>query len=101
MIFIKNFKLKKKIQFFFNTFNFQMLLLLHKTLKGSREIQGFDLIRAVLLFLEIKIDPIEQSNSFEKFKQWRVLYNFCFFLRKNYTLVQAFLQFQLFLHFDF
>ena len=28
-----------------------MLLLLHKTLKGSRNIQGFALIRAVLLFI--------------------------------------------------
>ena len=29
-----------------------MLLLLHKTLKGSRNIQGFTLIRAVLLDLK-------------------------------------------------
>ena len=53
MIFIKNFKFKKKIffSFYFITFNFLMLLLLHKPLKGSRNIQGFALIRAVLFLL--------------------------------------------------
>ena len=40
---------EKKFSFYFITFNFLMLLLLHKTLKGSRNIQGFALIRAVLL----------------------------------------------------
>ena len=32
-----------------------MLLLLHKTLKGSRNIQGFALIRAVLFKYETKL----------------------------------------------
>ena len=53
MIFIKkfsNFK-KKMCSFYFITFNFLMLLLLHKTLIGSRNIQGFALIRAVLFSL--------------------------------------------------
>ena len=52
MIFIKNFKFKKKIFLNFITFNFLMLLLLHKTLNGSGNIQDFALIRAVLLHLE-------------------------------------------------
>ena len=39
---------KKNFIFIFLTFNFLMLLLLHETLKGSRNIQGFALIRAVL-----------------------------------------------------
>ena len=41
---------RKKISFCFITFNFLMLLLLHKTLKGSRNFQGFALIRSVFLF---------------------------------------------------
>ena len=50
MIFIKNFQiLEKKISFCFITIIFLMLLLHHKTLKGSRNLQGFALIRAVLL----------------------------------------------------
>ena len=49
MIFIKNFQiLEKKNSIYFITFNFLMLLLLRETLKGSRNIQGFALIRAVL-----------------------------------------------------
>ena len=54
MIFIKKFQIKKKISFYFITFNFLMLLLLHKTLKGSRNIQGFALIRAVLSWIVIQ-----------------------------------------------
>ena len=49
---------QKKIQilefvfyFYFFTFIFLMLLLLHKTLKGSRNIQGVALIRAVLFIV--------------------------------------------------
>ena len=42
---------KKKFSFYFITINFLMLLLHHKTLKGSRNIQGFALIRAVLFDL--------------------------------------------------
>ena len=54
MIFIKKFQiLEKKNSFYFTTFNFLMLLLLHKTLKGSRNIQGFALIPAVLLYIKI------------------------------------------------
>ena len=49
--FHKKFQIKKKFHFVFITFIFLMLLLLHKTLKGSRNIQGFALIRAVLYFL--------------------------------------------------
>ena len=61
MTVIKNFKIKKN-SFYFNTFNFLMLLLLHKTLKGSRNIQGFALIRAVFSHLtKKKIAP----DSFE------------------------------------
>ena len=41
---------RKKISFCLITFNFLMLLLLHKTLKSSRNFQGFPLIRAVFLF---------------------------------------------------
>ena len=54
MIFINNLKFKKKISFCYITFNFLMLLLLHKTLKGSRNIQGFALIRVVLLIKVLK-----------------------------------------------
>ena len=43
---------KKYFILFFLTFNFLMLLLLHKTLKGSRNIQGFALIRVVLFYFE-------------------------------------------------
>ena len=39
---------KKIFILFFLTSNFLMLLLLHKTLKGSRNNQGFALIRVVL-----------------------------------------------------
>ena len=65
MILKKHFKLKKKLSFYFITFNFLMLLLLHKTLKGSRKIQGFALIRAVLFILAIEI-----SNFFETFTNY-------------------------------
>ena len=40
-----------------------MLLLLHKTLKGGRNIQGFALIRAVLIFF-IK----NQNDTFRHFR---------------------------------
>ena len=40
--------LEKKFHFILLHLIFLMLLLLHKTLKGSRNIQGFALIRAVL-----------------------------------------------------
>ena len=53
MIFIKKVQiLENKFFNFFDTFNFLMLLLLHKTLKGSRNIQGFALVRAVLFGVE-------------------------------------------------
>ena len=45
MIFIQ------KISFYFITFSFLVLLLLHKTLKVSRNIQGFALIRASILVI--------------------------------------------------
>ena len=35
-----------------------MLLLLHKTLKGSRNIQGFALIRVVLLHFRVSMKSI-------------------------------------------
>ena len=41
-----------------------MLLLLHKTLKGSRNIQGFALIRAVLFLCKSQKFSIE-TNSIE------------------------------------
>ena len=47
MIFIKKIQIKKKIILFYYI-QLLMLLLLHKTLKGSRNIQGLALIRAVL-----------------------------------------------------
>ena len=57
-IFINNFQiLEKKLFFSFITIIF-LFLLHHKTLKGSRNIQGFDLIRAVLLNLAY---PQQQS----------------------------------------
>ena len=40
-----------------------MLLLLHKTLKGSRNIQGFALIRAVLFLLFHNMAQEKQSES--------------------------------------
>ena len=54
MIFIKKFQiLEEKVSFCFITLNFVMLLLLHKTFKGSRNIQGFVLIRAALFKLKM------------------------------------------------
>ena len=40
-----------------------MLLLLHKSLKGSRNIQGFALIRAVLLKFQIETPAHETANQ--------------------------------------
>ena len=53
--FHKNFQiLEEKNSFCFISFNFLMLLLLRKPYKGSRNIQGFALIRAVLLTMNFK-----------------------------------------------
>ena len=53
--------LEKKISFYFNKFNFLTYLLLQKTLKGSRNIQGFALIRAVLLLFR---NSLAKSSHF-------------------------------------
>ena len=42
-----------------------MLLLLHKTLKGSRNIQGFALIWAVLLFFNLNFFSLAQIFPLE------------------------------------
>ena len=42
-----------------------MLLLLHKTLKGSRNIQGITLIRAVLLFVNLNFFSLAQISPLE------------------------------------
>ena len=62
MIFIKKINLKKNVSYYFISFIFLVLLLLHKTLKGSQNIQGFELIRAVLFGFKIKIVLNEENK---------------------------------------
>ena len=60
--FHKNIQIKKN-SFYFLTFIFLIILLLHKTLKGSRNIQGSALVRAVMFKLKI----FEKINVFLRF----------------------------------
>ena len=65
MSFTKNQILEKKIFIsFFLTFNFLMILLLHKNLKDSRNIQGLALIRVVLLvFIVNLVKPLVRPKN--------------------------------------
>ena len=62
--FHKKFQISRKIFFLnFITFNFLMLLLLHKTLIGSRNIQGFVLIQAVLFIFSFSFFPLLKGRE--------------------------------------
>ena len=47
-----------------------MLLLLHNTLKGSRNIQGFALVRAVLFILEPMNIGTYGNSLFIRYQKW-------------------------------
>ena len=83
--------------FYFVTFNFLILLLLHETLNGSWNIQGFALIRAVLF--RFVIVPFESSIFKRSFmRAWSPVHalilwkkvrhiNFIQFFKLNYNIL--------------
>ena len=63
------------MSFYIITLNFLMLFLLHKILKGSRNIQGFALIREVLFLLMMEKLKGFESNLAKDVQTFQIVLN--------------------------